>query len=318
MSKGNMFLGYARGKVGSLVFARRKGEQITRAHNAHPANPKTPAQIYQRMKMYAPTALYRLFAPNFFRFAFGDKKKNETDYNAYMRKNIAIAPWVARQLASEYAVIPMPAKISDGTLLSVQQFTGNFYGMQDLLSQTGDKIQRWGVGYNFKESTTLDNLTVAEFTENIKRLYPTLEDGDMITFVIIAGGGLSIENEEILYDGSAPSFDYTQVVLSSTDETLLSTFRLYPGWADNGSGRPLMVNFVGGEGDFASATEWRAVATLVTRKSGEIVLSSPATLILNDKAQEIYNTMKTDAYAQKGAISYGVSSDVILDPSDNI
>lgn len=316
MSKGNMFLGYARGKVGSVVFARRKGEQITRAHNAHPANPKTPAQIYQRMKMYAPTALYRLFAPNFFRYAFGDKKNNETDYNAYMRKNISLAPWVSRPLASEYAVIPMPAKISDGTMLSVQQFSGAFYSNLD--QPTEEKTQHWGVGFNFADNSTLDNLSVAEFTENIKRLYPSLEDGDMITFVIMYGSALSIENGEVLSDGSAPLFDYTQIVLSSTDETNVSEYRLYPGWSDTGSGRPLMINFVGGTGDFASETDWRAVATLVTRKSGEVVLSSPATLILNDKAQEIYNLMRTDAYAQKGAISYGVSSDVILDPSDNI
>ena len=48
MSKGNMFLGHARGKVGDVVFYRQSGEQITRTRNRHPRNPKTDAQTLQR------------------------------------------------------------------------------------------------------------------------------------------------------------------------------------------------------------------------------------------------------------------------------
>ena len=43
-----MFLGQARGRVGSVVFARRMGKQITRTYNAEPTNPKTRAQALQR------------------------------------------------------------------------------------------------------------------------------------------------------------------------------------------------------------------------------------------------------------------------------
>ena len=43
-----MFLGQARGRVGSVVFSRRMGKQITRTYNAEPSNPKTRAQALQR------------------------------------------------------------------------------------------------------------------------------------------------------------------------------------------------------------------------------------------------------------------------------
>lgn len=43
-----MFLGQARGRVGSVVFSRRMGKQISRTYNAEPANPKTRAQALQR------------------------------------------------------------------------------------------------------------------------------------------------------------------------------------------------------------------------------------------------------------------------------
>ena len=43
-----MFQGMARGKVGSVVFSRRNGEQISYAHNPNHRNPKSNGQIYQR------------------------------------------------------------------------------------------------------------------------------------------------------------------------------------------------------------------------------------------------------------------------------
>lgn len=49
MSKGNMLLGQARGSVGDLTFFRRGGEQITRAKVTQVANPRTAAQLIQRM-----------------------------------------------------------------------------------------------------------------------------------------------------------------------------------------------------------------------------------------------------------------------------
>lgn len=48
MSKGNMFLGMARGKVGSVVFSRLEGQQVARAYNNQVANPKSLNQRIQR------------------------------------------------------------------------------------------------------------------------------------------------------------------------------------------------------------------------------------------------------------------------------
>lgn len=51
MAKGNMFLGYARGKVGDVVFTRIDGEQVSRPRNRHPHNPRTNKQLVQRAIM---------------------------------------------------------------------------------------------------------------------------------------------------------------------------------------------------------------------------------------------------------------------------
>lgn len=51
--KGNLFLGFGRKSVGDVVFYKRKGstEQMARARNRKPNNPKTDKQLYQRAIM---------------------------------------------------------------------------------------------------------------------------------------------------------------------------------------------------------------------------------------------------------------------------
>ena len=48
MSKGNMFLGLARGSVGDITFYRRNAQQITRVRVRNVKNPQSPAQMGQR------------------------------------------------------------------------------------------------------------------------------------------------------------------------------------------------------------------------------------------------------------------------------
>ena len=62
MSKGNMLLGHARGKVGSLVFSRVNGQQITRARAEQVKNPQTDAQIIQRILLNTVSQAYSRMA----------------------------------------------------------------------------------------------------------------------------------------------------------------------------------------------------------------------------------------------------------------
>lgn len=62
MSKGNLFLGYARGKVGDVVFSRSNGEQVTRARNRAPRNPQTAVQLLQRSVMKSNSLAYSMMS----------------------------------------------------------------------------------------------------------------------------------------------------------------------------------------------------------------------------------------------------------------
>lgn len=88
MSKGNIYLGYGRGSVGDLVLTRMKGQQIGRARNRNPKNPRTSAQMKQRAGFVSPLKFYTRGVQNLFKFAFTDKKEKESDYNAFMRNNV--------------------------------------------------------------------------------------------------------------------------------------------------------------------------------------------------------------------------------------
>lgn len=63
MAKGNLFLGYGRGKVGDVVFSRQNGEQITRARNRAPRNPQSALQMLQRVIMKTSSAAYSMLKP---------------------------------------------------------------------------------------------------------------------------------------------------------------------------------------------------------------------------------------------------------------
>lgn len=314
MSKGNMLLGYARGKVGSLVFSRRKGEQITRARNTRPANPRSPLQLQQRMKMYAPVQFYKSSIGTQFKYAFEDQKANETPFNAFMRHNISDAPWVSKPLANAYAPIPFPAKMSDGSVTAVNTFIGDV----KLEPSEGGSVTNWAVGI-FDDGSlggVVDSGTVAEFSTSVLNLYPTLKEGDMLTFIAVRSAGLSVENGDVLYNGiDTFNFSYAQVVLSSTDSRDLSLFGLSALWQSGQSGAPKGIGLIGGDAPFNQELFSAGGCIIVSRKVGEKVVTSTSVLELNDHATEIYNLMRTTGYRDKSAVTYKVGEEALLVPT---
>lgn len=96
MAQGNMLLGYARGSVGDVTFFRSGGSQRARARNRKPNNPRSSSQMTQRAKFASAVKFYKRAVSNFFKFAYQDKKTNESDYNAFMRHNIQGAPLISK------------------------------------------------------------------------------------------------------------------------------------------------------------------------------------------------------------------------------
>ena len=60
MATGNLFLGYANGKIGSVVFYNSGGQQVSRAYNPSPSNPQSALQLLQRVIFKTQSAAYSL------------------------------------------------------------------------------------------------------------------------------------------------------------------------------------------------------------------------------------------------------------------
>lgn len=95
MSKGNLFLGYGRGKVGDVVLYHQYGEQIARARNRHPNNPKTPLQlaqrVFQKTAAQAYSFLQALCNHSFQGFAEGTECQSR-----FMKQNISLMRMAAQ------------------------------------------------------------------------------------------------------------------------------------------------------------------------------------------------------------------------------
>lgn len=89
MAKGNMFLGFARGKVGDIVFYRQNGEQVSRGRNRHPANPNTLRQQVQRAVSASIQRLYSA-GQQVFNHSFEGKKVGAENQQEFVRRNMAI------------------------------------------------------------------------------------------------------------------------------------------------------------------------------------------------------------------------------------
>lgn len=201
MSKSNMLLGLAKGKVGDLVFYRDGGEQRTRTR-VIPKNPRTPAQMAQRVKMANVSALYRVLAP-VLSSSFSNRPTNQSGYNAFASTAIGYAPYQTRAMAAADVVLPQPAFASKG-VLPTMILTGEFTET----SPIGVEVLKNGI----TNASTIADLSAALIEER-----PSLRYGDKLTFVSLRFEDTGVEVDEVAV--YTPNLDVVSLVLSSTDTT---------------------------------------------------------------------------------------------------
>lgn len=113
MSKRNLFLGTASGKVGDVVFFRSKGEQKARGY-VIPTDAKSYGQIVSRMKMLNPVSAFRAMKP-MIQSNFLSKKTNQSDFNAFVSANKSSAPFfIAKSDLQANACVPFGMQVSSG------------------------------------------------------------------------------------------------------------------------------------------------------------------------------------------------------------
>lgn len=141
MSKRSLFWGQASGKLGEAVFYRAKGEQRTRTYVAKIANPKTLAQMSNRVAMLNLVSGYRSLS-SILGKSFIDKRANESDYNAFVRMSKSrYTAGVTKSMAQAGMCCPYGFAISSGKIAFNDGLTfgTNYFAKSAALSLAGTK-----------------------------------------------------------------------------------------------------------------------------------------------------------------------------------
>lgn len=280
-----MLLGLASGKVGDLVFYRDGGEQRTRTL-VIPKNPRSSLQMAQRVRIANVSALYRLLAP-IVRDSFSNRPSNQSGYNAMASGAIELSPFMTKEMANADAVLPMPAVIAKGVLQSVDVMP----------NVTGPNLP----AVLIPSLSSGSDVTVGVISSAILADYPTLQEGDKITIVVL---GFEVDSsfDFDLYKGASYIKDF---VIDTDDTAMLSSV----GGLAVEDGQLI----IDGASSIAGGSNVRAVAAIVSRVDGNGSLqTSFARLELTESAQALYDGYRTEQALQDAISSYNVGSESIL------
>ena len=262
MSKGNMFINKAAGKVGNLVLYKRNGEQVMRAYQNKVKNPRTLEQVMQRAKFANAVKFYKRAVKNFFPFAFEDQKRNESAFNAFMRHNISLSPFLTKPMVDESK---FPAVGS--WMLTQGSLNQPFASILLAKDEQGRPVDTLRI--NLLEGMKLEKKTIGEFSEQLEKR-GGFEEGDILTFVFIAtdaGDGSAATLTELATDTSLkyPGWCISQFVLDKSSTKLLTE------WPYVGKPNFVMVFGTGGQFlEFSPGEEFGgmfACAMLISRKT---------------------------------------------------
>lgn len=116
MSKRSLFWGQASGKLGETVLYRAGGEQRTRTYVAKIKNPKTLAQVENRLSMLNFSAVYRSLKP-VLSSSFPNRTTAQSGFNAFVKANKSVySPVVTKEDALNGLCVPYRMIMSEGYL----------------------------------------------------------------------------------------------------------------------------------------------------------------------------------------------------------
>lgn len=284
MSKGNMLLGYSRGKVGSLVFSRLKGQQITKAYNAKPANPKSYSQQAQRAKLGNLVNFYRS-ALALLNHSFINRDGKQSSYNAFVGANLKNSRvYLTKSIVNDLGCIVGPYRISAGSLPPIE------------VSGDGDgAVTNIALGsLAISGTTTVGDLSAAMLDNNANILV-----GDQLSYVsFVQGTNANTGAPKVTTGLYELTIDRNSTILLS-DVMPAQAIAVRNGFLGHGTHVA--------DGGFA----W-----ILSRKNSEGLDCSSQSIILNNT--NVYDTYITAGARDTAVMSYDGNEEPFLVPSENV
>ena len=280
-----MWLRGAKKKLGGTVLYTQGGRTLQRELAPEVKNPKTPAQMGQRVKWANLVAFYRANA-GWMPKAFENKKATQSDYNKFMSLNAANSRiYLTKEQARQGACVVDSYRVSDGTLQPVDIFPSEANWVTNLFL----------TGLNKLDATT----SVADFSKALLASNAGLRSGDQLSFIRITQLNnnttgipyIQVRAYELLINEQGPGLvkDFWPVELLA-----MSNLQDTPA---------LMVKNNNKQGGFA---------LIISRTQGGRVLVSPSQITQVNMA-DIIKQYSSDAALSAAIESYGQGDDVFLD-----
>lgn len=254
MAKDNLFLGMARGSIGSVTFSRVEGKQISRARNTSPRNPQSPAQMIQRIVMSTVGKAYS-FMREICDHSFEGYESGQQSQRKFIEANVSqlrdsLADLIAYPVESEikasqatnfsykndYLPVLNRYQISAGSLPRINLVTDATQVAPCIAFDPGD--------------LTTQTITYQDIIDLLG-----LQRGDQLTFIQITNDNRAANRQVSLMSG----FRYARVILDPSDGDLSSPFIV-----NNAVNKPNERN----EGSFRTLS----IATSETRKGLTFIL----------------------------------------------
>lgn len=293
MAKGNMLLGYSRGSVGDVTFTKIKGQQVAKARNRNPHNPRTNKQSLQRAMFAAAVKFYTRGNQAFYKFAFENKRQVESDYNAFMRENVKRAPAISREAFANYDYpVFAPFLMSKGTL---QPLEGRW------ASSTVDVML--GI-----PTPAADPLTVGELS-TLLLANPRYKEGDILTFVAIMSPYNGQYPSATAEGSGKPRWEIQQFIIDPTSTRSAEQFGIWKYVTiDDGVSYEIDTEAI------EQGTQLWAGVGIHTRNTDAGLKASSQELILNPTAETAYEAAMADAYKQAVIASWQANGSVDAAP----
>lgn len=284
----NLWIRGGKQRLGGVVLYQMNGQTLARELAPKVANPRTTAQMRQRVKLSNLVAFYKA-NKNWMRNAFEDKAQRESDYNAFVAANIGntLVALTKSEVASG-AAIAAPYQITRGSILSIE------HTLQGSTIKTNINLGNFQIA----AGTTIGQLSTAILNNNL-----TLSEGMQLSLIV-----------NIQQAGQASQQPYIVV-------------RVYEFLLNRSSTEPLTNYFpesvttvAAGTGNYALAlnttsyAEGGATFILSHSVGGVTRVSSQRLQLFGSKS--VYNSHTTEAAMTAAIESYGVGSDVFLDSNN--
>ena len=117
MAKNSLFWGKARGKLGEIVLYRAGGEQRSRTYVKKVKNPKSLAQMTQRVKLGSLVSFFRSTS-SVLRYSFPNRPRRQSGFNAFVAESLPVATTALPRLYADQGLsIPLNYHISKGSVV---------------------------------------------------------------------------------------------------------------------------------------------------------------------------------------------------------